>query len=144
MLLLHKAAGLFGGGKWNAPGGKVEKGENPLSAASREVEEETGIVATNLSPAGELHFYLGDERVPDMHVHLFRSFEFRGSPRPSREGIPEWFSVDSLPYAHMWEDDAIWVPHLLSGRRVRGSFYFEQNYGRLLSYELLLGPAGSN
>ena len=38
---LPDAPGL--GGSWELPGGKVEPGEDPLAAARRELEEETGI-----------------------------------------------------------------------------------------------------
>src|SRR5690348_15915778 len=35
---------------YGMPGGKVDPGESPLEAAARELEEETGYVATSLEP----------------------------------------------------------------------------------------------
>lgn len=35
-------------GRWNLPGGQVEKGETPINAARRECQEETGITPQNL------------------------------------------------------------------------------------------------
>ena len=43
VLLGKRAAGAFAGGKWCLPGGFVEFGEDFLSAAVREVKEETGL-----------------------------------------------------------------------------------------------------
>ncbi|EIK94839.1 mutT/nudix family protein [Pseudomonas sp. M47T1] len=35
--------------KWNLPGGRVERGESPMQAALREMEEETGLAFNTLS-----------------------------------------------------------------------------------------------
>ena len=43
VLLLKKNPGLFGAGKWNAPGGKLQHGETAEHCAKREVYEETGL-----------------------------------------------------------------------------------------------------
>ena len=40
----------------------------------------------------------------------------------------------------MWEDDRLWVPHVLAGRRVRGSFHFSADYEKMLSYKLDVDP----
>jgi 8-oxo-dGTP diphosphatase len=37
----------------------------------------------------------------------------------------------------MWEDDAIWLPHLVKGRRFHGRFLFEED--RMLDYDLTVG-----
>jgi 8-oxo-dGTP pyrophosphatase MutT (NUDIX family) len=44
-LVLRRAGMLVGGGKWNLPGGHVEDGEPPLTAAFREAKEEAGFDA---------------------------------------------------------------------------------------------------
>ncbi len=56
-LLLLKAKDKFGGGFWNAPGGKIEPGESAEAAAIREVREETGLTISSLKKAGYLEFY---------------------------------------------------------------------------------------
>lgn len=47
-LLLRKAEGFRGGGKWNAPGGKLLPEENAKGCAIREVAEETGLIVEGL------------------------------------------------------------------------------------------------
>ena len=44
---------------WSLPKGKLDPGEHPLLAALREIEEETGFVATPGRPLGELRYQLG-------------------------------------------------------------------------------------
>ncbi len=43
VLFVRRRAGDFLGGRWELPGGTVEPGEDPASAAVREVAEETGL-----------------------------------------------------------------------------------------------------
>ena len=40
--------------EWNFPGGTVKSGETPDVAAARELVEEIGLAAPQLSPAGEI------------------------------------------------------------------------------------------
>lgn len=73
LLFLKTHSSKLEGGRWSAPGGKLEKGESPEEGALRELFEETGIRA---SPPQLL--YLGQfyARSPhaDFVVHLFKIF----------------------------------------------------------------------
>lgn len=136
LLLQHKAEGRFGGGRWNGPGGKLHEGESPEQAVVREVREETGLAVSDVRDRGTLTFYVDGVDGPDIVVRVFITDRFRGDLQPNEEGRLEWFEEDRLPYDQMWEDDPLWVPHVLAGRRVSGSFWFSKNYGRLLRHEL--------
>jgi len=140
ILLLRKEKGLFGEGKWNAPGGKLLGGEDSAEGATREMLEETGLRVSGLHFHGLLNFYLGRLSKLDQIVFVFSCDRHSGKLRRSREGELRWFSVHQMPYQEMWEDDTKWLPFLLKGRNFVGDFHFSDNYERLVHHKLHLMP----
>jgi 8-oxo-dGTP diphosphatase len=136
VLLQRKAQGLFGGGRWNAPGGKMLSGELPEMAAAREMREETGLRVSGLRFGGILNFYLGESKQLDQTVFLFVCSKSTGRMRRSSEGELRWFSVDEIPYHEMWEDDKVWLPLLINAKGFAGNFYFSENYKEFLGHEI--------
>lgn len=57
LVVMHKGTS---GRTWNLPGGKVEPGEFPVTAARREVMEETGLLLTSIRLVHEGTFCLND------------------------------------------------------------------------------------
>ncbi|MCX6765359.1 MAG: hypothetical protein NT136_00065 [Candidatus Moranbacteria bacterium] len=55
---------------------------------------------------------------------MFRISRFEGKPIETEEMKPQWFSIDAIPYEHMWPDDPYWLPLLLSGKNFQGNFKF--------------------
>ncbi|MGI0092151.1 MAG: 8-oxo-dGTP diphosphatase [Nitrososphaerales archaeon] len=136
-LLLLKVRGKFGGGFWNAPGGKIETGETPEKAVIREVMEETGLHVKKLEKAGFLEFYFGQgKQRPDWTAEVFTSSDFSGNQTASEEGTLRWFSEDDLPVDQMWQDDRYWLPLLVKGIKFRGVFEFTSNSEKLVSYKI--------
>lgn len=135
MLLIRKKRGL-GAGKINAPGGRLDPGEDWRTGAVREVEEELHV--TPLAPVqiGEHRFQFVDGYA--IHVAVFRAAAFRGVPTETDEAAPLWYDLARLPYEEMWEDDPLWVPHVIDGRRFAGRFLFDGE--RMLDHELVLLP----
>jgi len=77
VLLAQRPAGKAYAGYWEFPGGKLEPGETPAHALSRELREELGIIVRRASP------WLVQEFVyPHAHVELnfFRVYAFDGEP----------------------------------------------------------------
>jgi 8-oxo-dGTP diphosphatase len=137
VLLLRKSEGLFGQGKWNAPGGKMRLGESAIECAVREVFEETGLTAKNLEPTGTVHFYKHSQREsPDWTVHVFVSRMFAGTLVPGREGVPRWFEISALPFAEMWEDDKFWSHLALGGLKFEGWFYYSGDFESLEDHKI--------
>lgn len=126
VLLIMKKRGV-GEGKWNAPGGKVRKGESLEQAAIREIFEETGIKVSNLVSKGFLEFIAGDKPEIESRCHIFIAREFSGELIESEEAQPKWFSISSLPYNQMWEDDIHWLPKVLRGEEVKMRFFFDKD-----------------
>ncbi len=122
VLLMRKKRGI-GAGKINAPGGKVDPGETPLAAAIRETEEEICVTPIQPDLRGQLWFHFAGG--PTLRCLVYLSVAFRGEPRETAEAIPCWYPEGALPYHEMWEDDRIWLPMLLAGRRFEGEVQVE-------------------
>ena len=124
VLLIRKKRGL-GAGRINAPGGKVEAGESPLACAVRETREEIGVTVRQAALMAELRFV---ERVDQQwYGYAFVATDFAGTPTETVEATPHWFADADIPYGEMWEDDRLWLPHLLAGRFVKADFLFESS-----------------
>jgi 8-oxo-dGTP diphosphatase len=132
ILLIDKKTGL-GKGKVNGPGGKVEKGETPKECAVRECREELGITVSDLQYCGQHLFQFVDGY--SIHVWVYRTESYSGTPVESREASPLWVDIDKIPYELMWEDDRLWIPMMLRGERFMGRWIFDGD--RMVDYELL-------
>ncbi|MEK7462406.1 MAG: 8-oxo-dGTP diphosphatase [Patescibacteria group bacterium] len=115
----------FGAGRWNGFGGKLEGDETLLEAAKRELREEVGIETNTLDKVGTLNFSFESDSALLLEVHVFRTDTFVGEPLESEEMRPAWFEFKEIPYAEMWPDDSLWLPLVLKGKRVIGSFHFD-------------------
>jgi 8-oxo-dGTP diphosphatase len=135
VLLIRKKRGL-GAGKINGPGGRVEPGETLLACAVREVEEEVGVTPVDPHWCGEHRFHFTDGF--SLHTHVYCANAHVGEPVETDEAIPMWVARPELPYAEMWADDILWVPHMLAGRRFAGRFLFEGD--QLLDHALVVEP----
>jgi 8-oxo-dGTP diphosphatase len=133
VLLMRKKRGL-GAGKVNGPGGKLDPGEPPLAGAIRETREEVCAVPRSLAWAGRNCFQFVDGTAID--VHVFRADALDGAPAPTFEADPFWVPEAEIPWAEMWEDDALWLPHLFARRSFSGRFLFDGD--RMLDWELSL------
>ena len=133
ILLMRKKRGL-GAWKINGPGGRLEPGEAPLAGAIREFREEVGAIPRGISWAGRNRFQFVDGYSTD--VHVFRASRFDGTPVETDEGVPFLCDLGTLPWDHMWTDDALWLPHLLEGRAFSGRWLLERDH--LLDWALEL------
>ena len=136
LLLQRKAIGRFGEGKWNGPGGKVNLGETPLEGVIREVREETGLTIYDPELLGNIDFYFGEKPHPDWITYIYLVTEFDGELNSNEEGELKWFRIEDIPYEQMWEDDIHWLPNLLEGKKITGTFWFDERGNRLIKHEL--------
>jgi len=133
VLLMRKKRGL-GAGKINGPGGKLEDGESPEACAVREVREELCVTPLGLEAVGENAFQFVDGY--SIQVFVYRASGLEGEPTETAEGAPLWTPLADIPYHEMWEDDRLWLPHALAGRRFLGRYVFDGD--TLLDHDLAL------
>jgi mutator protein MutT len=128
ILLAMKKRG-FGEGKWNGVGGKPDLGETIEQAAIRETQEEIGVTSTNMEKVASLDFFFLEESIEkdwNQQVVVFLVTEWNGEPTESEEMKPTWFDKDKIPFKDMWPDDAIWLPKVLDGKKVKAEFLFDK------------------
>ena len=141
MLLLKKANRGISKGKWNGPGGKLERGESPAQNVIREVFEETSLRIVNPAYRGRIEFYMGGRDRLDYLVHVFLVRRFHGRPRPTEEGPVKWFDLERIPYARMWDDDRYWLPLLLTGVRFDAQFFYDEENRHVVNYRIRSLPS---
>jgi 8-oxo-dGTP diphosphatase len=86
------------GGKWEFPGGKVEKGESVAQALARELKEEVNIDVLSCQPLMVVNHTYSQDNGTDKKVSLeiFIVDNYIGEPS-AQEGQGEgWFSLDEL------------------------------------------------
>lgn len=134
VLLQRKSKELFGGEKWNGPGGKIKENENPLECVKREISEEIGVKVSNLKNYGLLKFFKADELF--MVCNVFVTNEFEGEPKSGIEGVVKWFNFNNMPFKEMWPSDKIWFPLILQGKKIEGNFHYDKDLKEVLDYKI--------
>ncbi|MCP5095233.1 MAG: 8-oxo-dGTP diphosphatase [Chloroflexi bacterium] len=128
VLLGFKKTG-FGRGKYVGVGGKVELGESVVAAAVREVHEEIGVTidAADCEEMGVMHFLFPAKPNWNQRVHVFGTAVYHNPIIETAEICPAWFNISQIPYDKMWHDAQYWLPIILAGRKITGTFTFADN-----------------
>ena len=111
---------------YNGIGGHIESGEDILSAARREVSEETGLVPDGLHLCGTIHIDTGEQ--PGICVFIFRGECLGGIPVESEEGIPLWIPIDAINKLPLVEDLHTLLPRVLSHQNEDSPLSFLYTY----------------
>jgi 8-oxo-dGTP diphosphatase len=98
--------------KYNGIGGHIEKGEDYLSSARRELYEETGFTIDQLQLCGIV--MIDAEEDLGISVFILKGGCEKGEPISSQEGILEWIPIDEINKYPLVEDLPIILPRILA------------------------------
>jgi len=110
VLLLKRHTDQHCGGLWSFPGGKIEAGESPQTAAQRELREETGLIGSSWQQLCTQPFAYADRT---LYFTLFTCV-CDGLAAPDTEVPHAWSEVSALPDYPMPEANASFVTALTS------------------------------
>ncbi len=81
------------GDLWEFPGGKKERGESPIEALKRELQEELGIDALTITNLIKLSHDYGDKQI---ELDVYKVTKFDGEPHGAEGQITQWVAKSDL------------------------------------------------
>ncbi len=93
VLLARRPPGKDMAGSWEFPGGKIEAGETPLCALTRELREEIGVEVDAACPYRVLNHRYPDKTV---ELHFWRVTRYAGQPRALEHQELAWAELANL------------------------------------------------
>jgi ADP-ribose pyrophosphatase YjhB (NUDIX family) len=134
ILLAMKKRG-FGKGRWNGVGGKQNEGEKIEETAVREAREEIGVEPKEFKKVAVLNFYFPHNQDWNQQIITYFCSTWHGRPKESEEMNPEWFEKNKLPFNKMWQDDPLWLPHVICGKTIHACFLFAED-DKMIDYKI--------
>jgi 8-oxo-dGTP diphosphatase len=113
--------------QYNGVGGHVENSEDVISAARREVFEETGLEASPLELQAVVNIDAGDPSLGIM-MFVFTGWSKQRETKSSGEGELYWIPVDELNNFNLVEDLEWLLPRVLGTKNRSTPLYLSYGY----------------
>jgi 8-oxo-dGTP diphosphatase len=113
-------------GLYNGIGGHVEQGEDILTAARREILEETGLSSVDPWLCGIST--VDTQTNPGVCIFIFKAEYSQGDLLPSKEGSLEWVPISKLYYLPLVADLPILLPRILESKKSDPLFFAHTAY----------------
>ena len=100
-------------GLYNGVGGHIERGEDPRSAALREIKEETGLILSpsSLYLSGVVTVDVGTS--PGVGLYIFVGVTGTSETHSSYEGTPEWIDMNDFEKQTLVKDLPALLPRAI-------------------------------
>lgn len=128
----------YGKDKWNGYGGKVNENESFEEAAIREFFEETTVQLqrNEIQKVADLTYYAETNKDGEWEIAVFTVPFQQHKIQETEEMKPGWFPLSDLPAQAMWIDQQHWLPALLTGNTLKGTFWFDAKEENLLKHQV--------
>ena len=113
VLICRRRADQDHAGKWEFPGGKLERGETPAACLRRELAEELGIEAVVGNEITRYQFQYPGRK--EIQLVFFSVVEYRGAPDYDMFAEVRWVPVEQMPSFEFLEGDVEFVRALAAG-----------------------------
>ncbi|MBX9950066.1 MAG: 8-oxo-dGTP diphosphatase [Candidatus Obscuribacterales bacterium] len=97
-------------GKYNGLGGKISDGEDIISGLVREIQEESGLTATDIKLRGTISWPGFGKNDEAWFGFIFRVDAYSGAAHEGNaEGALEWIEIEKISALNLWESDRLWL-----------------------------------
>ncbi len=101
LLVRHKAGAGHPEGSYGLPAGRLNDGEDFVTAALRELNEETGLIAVpeNLEKLDKMYYAAlprSDGTTKNYSWTVYICHQWQGELKDDHETIPEWISISQI------------------------------------------------
>lgn len=140
VLLIHRNARLDDQhiGKYNGLGGKMEPEEDVVTCMQRELHEEAGIEATEMTLRGTINWTGFGPNGEDWLGFVFRIDAYEGEAKTeNEEGTLVWQDVETIMDLPMWEGDRYFLPMVFDDDPRAFHGYMPYEGGKPLGWEFV-------